>query len=117
MVNLNLKQFINREPDPRGSIIWNGILRTKSVDFEKAKWKLGNGEDINFWHDDWLSVGPLWDIEPFNIWENVCIDRLGVRSVTIGTRMSGLIWLRYLWISRNSWILLDISPLLSKKTP
>ena len=51
----------------------------KSLAFDKAKWKLGNGQDINFWHDEWLRADPLWDIDPFNKWANACIDRFGYR--------------------------------------
>lgn len=66
VANINFRQFISRDLDPRGSNIWNGIMRTKSIAFEKAKWKLGNGENINFQHDEWIRQGPLWNIEPFN---------------------------------------------------
>lgn len=79
VADINLRQFISRDLDPRGSNIWNGIMRTKSIAFEKAKWKLGNGENINFWHDDWLRQGPLWNIEPFNRWDNSCMERFGCK--------------------------------------
>ena len=46
--NYNFKQFIGRDNDPRGSNIWNGILRTKRIATSKVMWKLGNGEDTNF---------------------------------------------------------------------
>ena len=77
--NINFKQLISRDYDPRGSNIWNGYLRTKGIATKKAKWKLGNGEDISFWHDEWLRQGPLWNIDPFNRWENSCMERFGCK--------------------------------------
>ena len=43
----------------KGSQVWKNIGR--NFDFLKTntRWKLGDGRDINVWHDDWLGIGPM----------------------------------------------------------
>ena len=43
----------------------------------RVSWKLGNGEDIQFWMDNWLAQGPLINNQMFERWENACINQYG----------------------------------------
>lgn len=42
----SLHFILNNEDIPKGSIIWNGILKARDLARAKVSWKLGNGEDI-----------------------------------------------------------------------
>ena len=80
-------------------------MRSKDLAFCKAKWYVGNGEDINFWLDDCLSSGPLWDNEDFNGWANVCIERFGsrVRDYRLHNR-----WIDLSEVSKDLKLLMDL---------
>lgn len=109
VANINLKQFINRDEKPKGSIIWNGIIKTKGLAFEKAQWKLGNGEDINFWLDDWLGVGPLWNFEQYNRWAMLCMERFGYRVTDYRVNEN---WVNFTEISQELKPVMDMIKLL-----
>lgn len=65
------------EDIPRGSAIWNGFLKARGVAKAKVSWKLGNGEDIQFWSDSWLIQGPLISNPTYDDWVNHCIQLFG----------------------------------------
>ena len=51
LVNKYIKQpsiqfTLFSEDIPRGSVIWNGLLKARDLAKAKVSWKLGNGEDI-----------------------------------------------------------------------
>ena len=37
-----------------GSYAWKSILKGKEVIWQGAKWRVGNGESIKLWGDNWL---------------------------------------------------------------
>ena len=37
-----------------GSYAWKSILNGKEVIWQGAKWRVGNGESIKLWGDNWL---------------------------------------------------------------
>ena len=48
--------FMSSEAEiPQGYYIWNEILKEKFLAKSKAKWKVGKGENILFWQDNWMS--------------------------------------------------------------
>ena len=47
----------------------------------RVYWKLGNGEDIQFWTDNWLAQGPLINNQFFERWANVCINQFGSKVI------------------------------------
>jgi len=51
--------FIDRERLPKGSIIWNKMIKIKSTLSQGIKCKFGKGDKIRFWEDNWLREGPL----------------------------------------------------------
>lgn len=44
-----------------GSVVWKSIGQGWDLLKENSSWNLGDGRSIDFWHDDWLSIGPLRD--------------------------------------------------------
>ena len=46
------QSIINNEDFPKGSVIWNGIQKARGMAKAMVSWKLGNGEDIQFWMDN-----------------------------------------------------------------
>lgn len=50
----SLSLLLHETEIPQGSYIWNGILKAKALAKSKAKWKIGKGENISFWQDDWM---------------------------------------------------------------
>lgn len=68
------------EEIPKGSIIWNGLLRAKDIAKCRAKWRLGNGDDIDFWKDNWLIQGPLINTPSFDRWAEACIQRFNCKA-------------------------------------
>ena len=71
--------FLNNEDIPNGSIIQNGNLKARDLTKAKIKWKVGNGDDILFWHDNWLIQGPLINNPIFENWSNICIRQFGLK--------------------------------------
>lgn len=46
---------------------WKNILDSRDIIKKGLKWSLGNGEDINFWMDKWLTDSSLLDyVHPDN---------------------------------------------------
>ncbi|GLJ16836.1 hypothetical protein SUGI_0290190 [Cryptomeria japonica] len=42
-----------------GSKVWIKILKCKGVIMENLQWRVGDGNIIRFWEDDWMGEGPL----------------------------------------------------------
>ena len=42
---------------------------------------MGNGEDIQFWTDNWLAQGPLINNQMYERWENICINQFGSKVI------------------------------------
>ncbi|KAJ7964039.1 Ribonuclease H [Quillaja saponaria] len=48
------KQFLTTDVKPYNSFTWKSIMKGCEVLKQGIKWRLGNGEDIEFWNDIWL---------------------------------------------------------------
>ena len=74
------------EDIPKGSTIWNGILKARALAKARVSWKLGNGEDIQFWSDRWLCQDPLSNNPVFERWVQECTKLYGfkVRNYRVG---------------------------------
>ncbi|KAJ7982509.1 Ribonuclease H [Quillaja saponaria] len=48
------KQFLTADVKPYNSFTWKSIMKGCEVLKQGIKWRLGNGEDIEFWNDIWL---------------------------------------------------------------
>ena len=44
---------------PTDSPFWKGLMRVKSVFFNRTKFIVGNGTTTRFWEDTWLGETPL----------------------------------------------------------
>ena len=44
---------------PMDSPFWKGLMRVKSVFFNRTKFVIGNGTSTRFWEDTWLGETPL----------------------------------------------------------
>ena len=67
------------EDIPKGSTIWNNILKARDLAKARVSWKLGNGEDIQFWFDSWLIQDPLINNPIFEKWVQECIELYGFK--------------------------------------
>ncbi len=65
------------EDIPKGSNIWNGIMKARDLAKARISWKLGNRKDIQFWSDRWLSQDPLINNPIFERWMQACTDQIG----------------------------------------
>ena len=74
-----LRYFLNEEHIPKGPNIWNDILNARDAAKRKAKWKVGDGNDIIFWQENWLIQGPLINSPSFDGWANACIHNFGTK--------------------------------------
>ena len=63
---------------PLGSYIWNGILKALPLAKSKARWKVGKGDKILFWQDNWLCQVPLINHPIFGRWVDQCIGIFGL---------------------------------------
>lgn len=43
----------------KGSVLWRNIGRGWEILNKNNSWSLGNGQRIEFWHDNWLSIRPI----------------------------------------------------------
>ena len=75
----SLRVFLSDSDISNGSIIWNGILKARPLANSKAKWKVGNGESILFWHDNWLIQSPLINYPTYEKWANTYIRMFGLK--------------------------------------
>ena len=69
----SLRYFLNDSNISNGLVIWNGILKEITIGNSKAKWKVGNGENILFGLDNWLIQGPLINNPIYNNWANTYV--------------------------------------------
>lgn len=55
-----------------GSVIWKNTGQGWDLLQENSSWNLGDGRSIDFWHDDWLAIGPLcrWIQDPLSLEES-----------------------------------------------
>ncbi|GKV45487.1 hypothetical protein SLEP1_g52559 [Rubroshorea leprosula] len=44
---------------PKSSFIWRGILQCCPVLKKGLRWRIGSGERVRFWHDNWVGHAPL----------------------------------------------------------
>ncbi|XP_031120447.1 uncharacterized protein LOC116023586 [Ipomoea triloba] len=53
--------FLQIQTSPNSSWGWRSILKGISILLEGSRWKIGQGDSINFWHDKWLLPDELVD--------------------------------------------------------
>lgn len=59
--------FLSCRKNHNASLAWKNILDSRDIIKKGLKWSLGNGEDINFWMDKWLTDSSLLDyVHPDN---------------------------------------------------
>lgn len=46
--------FLEARKGGNPSLIWSSLLETQEVIRRHSRWRVGNGEKIRIWHDDWL---------------------------------------------------------------
>lgn len=69
----SLRYLLNDSDIPTSSVIRNRILKARTLANSKAKQKVGDGENILFWHDNWLIQGPLINKPMYDNQANTCI--------------------------------------------
>lgn len=57
--NLNFSHYTWRDDLPMGSNIWGNIVKNITLFKDGLRWLVGNGNQINFWEDLWLTDKPL----------------------------------------------------------
>lgn len=56
---LRLKFSNARFSSGHPSLVWKILCQTRDVCDKGMAWLICNGKTINFWHDNWLEIGPL----------------------------------------------------------
>lgn len=79
LVGPSIRHLFYAKEIPKVSNIWNGILRARDTTKSRAKWRVGNGNDIFFWMDNWLIQEPLINIPPYERWAHAYIHRFGTK--------------------------------------
>ncbi|KAK2435146.1 putative mitochondrial protein [Trifolium repens] len=57
--------ILHVKPSQNMSYTWNSILKASWILKKGGLWKIGNGENINIWHDNWLPEQPghkIWSV-------------------------------------------------------
>eukprot|EP01018_Ginkgo_biloba_P002840 Gb_14740 [translate_table: standard] len=60
----NLLDLMGVSPLPRGSEFWNSLVKCGDVLSLGFGWKIGGGQNVEFWDDCWLEDSPL-NLSPF----------------------------------------------------
>eukprot|EP01018_Ginkgo_biloba_P018197 Gb_27109 [translate_table: standard] len=53
------REFLSENPLPQGSMFWNNLQMCRDLLSKGTRWKIGNGQNIDFWNDSWLEEIPL----------------------------------------------------------
>lgn len=53
---------LNHKRKSNDSPVWKNLLKCRNLGSQGVIWKLGNGENISFWYDDWIENKNLVDI-------------------------------------------------------
>eukprot|EP01018_Ginkgo_biloba_P033943 Gb_40904 [translate_table: standard] len=53
------QEFLSQNPLPQGSMFWNNLQLYRDLLSKGTKWKIGNGQNVDFWNDAWLEEVPL----------------------------------------------------------
>ncbi|GLT96250.1 hypothetical protein SLE2022_138910 [Rubroshorea leprosula] len=53
---------LNAKANPRCSFIWREILQCCPLLQQGVRWRVGTGEGINFWHDNWVGNAPFINV-------------------------------------------------------
>ncbi len=59
---LRHKYSTTRSTSGHRSLVWRSLYQTKEICEKGTGWIIRNGKTINFWHDNWLEPGPLWNL-------------------------------------------------------
>lgn len=104
--NLDTSRILQVLDPPKGSTIWNFIIKSHHITTSSISWEVHDDESVDFWLDSWNSLPPLSSIHPFlQIWEIACShwgSKL-VNYVSAISMFSGLV----LW---HDFSLLPIDP-------
>lgn len=68
---VKLSEYLVR---PGDSLTWKGIVRCMALMAPLIRWKIGNGQDISFWFDNWLGSGPLNEVI-----DNINSSEIGIK--------------------------------------
>lgn len=55
----SLPSYNNNKKHLNASHIWKSLLLGWELLKKGLKWNIGNSNIINFWHDNWLNLGPI----------------------------------------------------------
>eukprot|EP01018_Ginkgo_biloba_P025766 Gb_06136 [translate_table: standard] len=55
----SLREFLGQNPLPQGSMFWNNLQMCRDLLSKGTRWKIGNGQNVDFWNDAWLEEVPL----------------------------------------------------------
>ncbi|KAM0980895.1 hypothetical protein ACFX13_014376 [Malus domestica] len=72
-------EFLNALINANGSYVWRSIANARQVIVKGHRWQVGDGENINIWHDNWLPRDSYFKVLshlPVN-WDNeATVDKL-----------------------------------------
>eukprot|EP01018_Ginkgo_biloba_P021774 Gb_21499 [translate_table: standard] len=60
----NPLDLLGDSPLPRGSEFWNSLVTCRDFLSLGSRWKIGSGQNVDFWDDCWLEDSPL-SLSPF----------------------------------------------------
>eukprot|EP01018_Ginkgo_biloba_P028128 Gb_09466 [translate_table: standard] len=53
------REFLSQNPLPQGSVFWNNLQMCRDLLSKGTRWRIGNGQNVDFWNDAWLEEVPL----------------------------------------------------------
>lgn len=62
---------------PCSSSVWRGVLYGNSILSKGVKWRVGSGDNVLFWTDRWLSLGPLYQYALIDLFEEMLQMNVG----------------------------------------
>ena len=78
------------------SWVWRKILSLRNLFYPLIKFKIGNGENVFLWHDNWHPLGSLWHrFGPRILYDTNLLDSTKVRSIVSYSSRK--------WPISNSW--------------
>ena len=62
--DISRDDWLVRDPLPRFSALWKGILTAREEFFRQVRFRVGKGNKIYFWKDLWVGEVPLASLFP-----------------------------------------------------
>lgn len=74
------------------SYVWRNIIGAKEVVLSVARWRIGNGDEVKIWEDNWIPTIPCF--KPLGLAHSLEVDRKVYNLIDTDMRMWGMQVLR-----------------------